>query len=131
MLCNKTNILYNFLVDERNKTECIHHLKATIGKLHDEDFIALSRRVLDRKCVQNETRCVSERLLFLDVIGSTGDAKSQRLMVDHVLGADRPNETDVEQCLFHCIVLQKPLPVRITPIFRSSNVTQAAKCAYC
>ncbi|XP_052224342.1 uncharacterized protein LOC127839993 [Dreissena polymorpha] len=94
---------------ERNRTECVHQLRELITSLERKDFLTLGEEALTRTCDVNNSVCVDERNLFIDLIAREGSAEAQLLVLEHVMSQPNVTEEDLRRCLFHAIALQSPV----------------------
>ncbi|KAH3823827.1 hypothetical protein DPMN_125650 [Dreissena polymorpha] len=101
---------------DRNRTECVHQLRGLITSLERDDFLTLGREALTRTCEVNDTVCVDERNLLIDLIAREGSADAQLLVLEHVMSRPNVTEEDMRRCLFHAIALQNPVTELVSQV---------------
>jgi len=101
-------------LDDRNRTECVHHLRGLVNSLKREDFLSLGRDALDRVCEENDTLCTDERNLFIDLIAREGSPEAQTMILEFVMKHPEVTEEDLRRCLFHAIAISDPVKVKTT-----------------
>ncbi|XP_052259562.1 uncharacterized protein LOC127863913 [Dreissena polymorpha] len=87
-----------------------------ITSLERDDFLTLGREALTRTCDVNDTVCVDERNLFIDLIAREGSAEAQLLVLEHVMSQPNVTEEDMRRCLFHAIALQNPVTELVSQV---------------
>ena len=105
-----------FLLDERNRTECVHNLRELIYSLKKEDFVSFATKALTRTCLEIDILCQDERNLFIDIIAREGSVEAQLLVLDLVMRSPSVTEEDLRRCLFHAIAITSPALVSMNPI---------------
>jgi hypothetical protein len=96
------------LLDDRNRTECVHTLRELIYSLKKEDFLNFGTKVLTRTCEEIDILCKDERNLFIDIIAREGSVEAQLLVLDLVMSRPNVTEDDLRRCLFHAIAITSP-----------------------
>ena len=104
------NILYIIPV-EKNRTECVNTLRKLLMSIEREEFLQLAKQKLTRTCLKNDTICVDERNLFIDMIGAEGSHDAQQMLVNLVILQPNVTDEDIGRFLIHCITLKEPLQV--------------------
>ena len=106
----KVHILIVVSVD-KNRTDCVNTLRDLFLTLHQKDFLQLAEKYIVRRCQENDTICVDERNLFIDMLGSEGSQEAQTMLLDLVITQPDATEEDIRRCLMHCITFKEPLQV--------------------
>ena len=101
-------------LDDRNRTECVHHLRGLVNSLKKQDFLSLGRDALTRVCKENDTLCTDERNLFIDLIAREGSPEAQAMILEFVMKHPEVTEEDLRRCLFHAIAISDPVKVTKT-----------------
>ena len=79
--------------------------------VHQNEFLSLSKDVFSRKCDTNDTICIDERNLFIDLVAKEGSHAAQKQLLNLILRQPNATEDDFRRILFHCIAIKDPAPV--------------------
>ena len=79
--------------------------------LHQHEFLRLSQDVFSRPCATNDTVCIDERNLFIDLVAKEGSHAAQKQLIDLIIRQPNVTEDDFRRVLFHCIAIKDPVPV--------------------
>ena len=114
ILLHKTKIVLIYYLDDRNRTECVHQLRKLVHALKRKDFVSLGKVALSRGCIENDTLCIDERNLYIDIIAREGSSEAQLMILEFVMKHPNATEEDLRRCLIHAIALKDPIKVGMT-----------------
>lgn len=97
----------------RNRTDCFAELVQLVDSLNKEDYEKLATKELSQWCQHNDTKCVSRRNVFIDLLLMKGDNVTQDLIIQHFFLNKDVNETDLFRIFFHVANLRTPTLVHI------------------